>query len=174
VSPGIRDSDPRLLARLMDVGAGPGRLWQPGELGAVFQHQLSAVIQFDLGGLDQSLANRVRNLSAAEGLLIKSFRDLFCHPHPPVELLDLTKDFAKACKNHPDSPLPGEVASVLYFLSIAVAMAKCGARISQLDDDSLRTGLEWASGQPWLDEQTRNLLVEGLNALQGQARAEGQ
>lgn len=161
----IYKSDAQLLAKMMDISAGQQRLWQPEELGAIFEHQLSAVVQFDLSGLDPGLAEKLQTLSAAEGLLIKSFMDLFHHPHPPVELLELTKRFAKASRSHPDSPLPDEVASLLYFLSIVVAMTKCGRRITQLDDESLRSGLMWALEQPWLDEQTRGLLHGGLNAL---------
>jgi hypothetical protein len=89
---------------------------------------------------------------------IKTFRDLLRHSHPPVELLELTKRFAKRCRSCPDSPLPDEVATVLYFLAIVVAQTKCRARISGLDGEALRHGLDWALGQSWLDADIRRLL----------------
>ena len=45
------------------------------------------------------------------------------------------------------SPLPGEVASVLYYASIASALARLGRRITRLPDADLRRGLLWAREQ---------------------------
>ncbi len=153
------------LADMLDAEQQPQRLWRPEELGAVLRHQLSSVIQFDLGGLDPDCAGRLRALSDTEGLLVRSFLTLFQHPCPPVDLLESTKQFAKACKNHPDSLLPGEVAEVLYLLSIVVAMVRCGRRISALDDGALRQSVTWALKQNWIDPDTRSILEQGLNAL---------
>ena len=156
------------LADMLDTDQQSQGLWQPEELGAVLRHQLSSVIQFDVGGLDPGCAGRLRALSDAEGLLVRSFLTLFQHPCPPVELLELTKQFAKACKNHPDSPLPSEVAEVLYLLSIVVAMVRCGRRITALDDRALRQSVTWALTQNWIDPDTRSILQQGLNALAGE------
>jgi len=165
----IYESDSHRLADLMSVDAGAERIWRPEELKAILQHQLSVPIQFDLGGLDPGLAQKLGALATAQGLLVKSFHDLLHHPSPPLELLQLTKQFAKASRNHPDSPLPPEVATVLYFVSISVAMTRCGERISNLDDETLRNGLKWAVGQPWLDDSTRSLIEEGLRRLDTEA-----
>jgi len=146
----------------MSVDAGAERIWRPEELKAILQHQLSVPIQFDLGGLDPGLAQKVGALATAQGLLVKSFHDLLHHPNPPLELLQLTKQFAKASRNHPDSPLPPEVATVLYFVSISVAMTRCGERISNLDDETLRRGIKWVLAQPWVDDATRGPLQESL------------
>jgi hypothetical protein len=48
----------------------------------------------------------------------------------------------------------------LYFLAVAVALAKCGCRISKLSGPALREGIAWARAQPWLDEITRKTLHE--------------
>jgi hypothetical protein len=79
----------------------------------------------------------------------------------------LTKDFAKACRISADSPIPREIATVLYFASIAVARLRCGRRITELTDTAVRKGLDWALGQPWLDEATRRLLEEGRSQESG-------
>ena len=161
----VFESDPGVLAKMMALDAEDQAFWRPEELGAILRHQLSAPVQFDLGGLHEGLAEKLKTLSSAEGLLVKSFSDLLHHPHPPVELLRITKEFAKANRHHPNSPVPGEIATVLYFASIIVARIRCGARITDLDDDSLRSGLQWVMAQPWLDEESCALFQEGMDAL---------
>ena len=166
--PDIRNSDSRLLAEMMDPDPSGGRGWHNEDLGAILRHQLSAPVQFDLGNLAREVAQKLRMLSEAEGLLVKSFGDLLGHPNPPIELLEMTKDFAKACASHPDSPLPKEIASLLYFASIVVALTRRGERISQLSDVALRRGIERVMDQPWLHDKIRRLLQEGLNLLAGE------
>jgi hypothetical protein len=158
-------SDTKLLAEMMRIGAGDRKVWNSEDLSAIFRHQLSAPVQFDLANLDAGLANKLRTLSEAQGLLIRSFADLLYHPNPPVELLELTKQFAKACRNHPDSLLPHEIATLLYFASIVTALTRCGRRITELDEVALRSGIEWLVQQPWVDERMRMLLGEGLARL---------
>lgn len=154
--------DAQSLTQMMDLEPGGPSLWKPEELGAVFEHQLSAPLECDLANRDEQLAAR---LEAAGDPPIKSFQDLLHHPHPPIEVLELTKRFAKACRNHPDGPLPDEIATVLYILSIVAAMTKCGRRITRMDDQSLRYSLSWALKQPWLDDGSRRLLEEGRKSL---------
>lgn len=165
----ILDSDPGRLASLMDMDDGAGRLWSEDELAAILRHQMSAPLQVDLGGLQKGLPGRLQTLAAAKGLLLRSFGDLLHHPNPPVELLILTKDFAKACRISADSPIPREIATLLYFASIAVARLRCGRRITALTDAAVRKGLDWALGRPWLDEATRSLCEEGLRSLSSRA-----
>lgn len=158
----IRSTSPSVLAKIMTLDKNSERTWQPDELGAILKHQMAAPVQFDLESLDPTIAPKVRTLSEARGLVLKSFGDLLRHPNPPVELLKLTKEFAKANRNDKESSLPPEVATVLYFASIAVARMRCNERISSMDDDQLQRGLEWAGAQPWLDEDTRALMKECL------------
>lgn len=53
-----------------------------------------------------------------------SFGDLLSHPNPPEELLKATKDFAKTCRLGPHKTLPPEIASALYYASIAAALVR--------------------------------------------------
>src|ERR1043165_5509720 len=112
----ILNASPEKVARVMELGADPGRVWSPEELGAVFRHQMAAPVSVDLAFLAPVDSGKVRVLTDADGLLIKSFHDLFEHPHPPVELLQLVKEFAKLNRNRAESLLPTEVATVLYYL----------------------------------------------------------
>lgn len=162
----IFDTDRQQLATLLDDPTESGeRLWKDEELGAILRHQLSAPMQVDLINLERGLALKVRNLADSLGLTLKSFGDLLAHPNPPAELLKAVKDFAKACRLSPHSPVPREVASVLYFASIAAAMVRCRRRITGLSNEALSGGLRWTMTRPWLDAPTRALAEEALNLL---------
>jgi hypothetical protein len=162
----IYDTDQHQLATLLDLrGDDADRLWRDEELGAILRHQMSAPLQVDLINLERGLAVKVRNLAESQGLTLKSFGDLLAHPNPPVELLKVTKDFAKACRLSPHGPLPREIASVLYFASIAAAMVRCRRRITGLSDADLADGLRWTLARPWLDAPTHALIEECLSLL---------
>jgi hypothetical protein len=158
-------SDPQSLTQMMNVDTGDEKLWAPEELGAILEHQLSAPLECDLSRLDSALARRLEELNSAADAPLRSFADLLHHPSPPLELLELTKQFAKTCRKHPHGPLPDEIATVLYFLSIVVAMIRCNCRITKMDDRSLAFSLNWALRQPWLDGPTRGILQQGVRAL---------
>ena len=91
----------------MATGEERAILWRPDELAAIFRHQMSAPMLVDLGTFDLRTATRLRTLREAQGLLLKSFVDLFHHPAPLIKLLELVKDFDKANLDHPESSLPG-------------------------------------------------------------------
>jgi hypothetical protein len=153
------------LASLLASGADRAQLWRPEELAAIFRHQMAAPVLVDLGALDERTAARLRLLGEAQGLLLKSFADLFHHPAPVLELLEMVKDFARANMDLPGGALPREIAATLYYTSIAAALVRLDTRISQLSDADLRRGLDWLRPQPWLDEPTRSLLDQALAKL---------
>ena len=164
---GIDKACPERLADVFAIGADSARVWRPEELGAVFRHQMAAPVSVDLGSLDPGVSGKLKTLTDASGLLLKSFRDLFQHPAPPVELLRLVKEFAKLNRDQPESLLPPEVASVLYYLSIAAALARWEERISALSDEELQRGFAWAMSQNWVDEPARELLRSARAKLPG-------
>ena len=153
------------LASILASGEEGACLWQPEELAAIFKHQMAAPILVDLGVFDAPTATRLKYLSQAHGLLLKSFADLFQHPAPPVELLSLIKDFAKANRDQPASGLPTEIATTLYYTSIAAALVRLNQRLTKLADADLRRGLAWTLGQPWLDAPTRDLLSRAMEKI---------
>jgi len=158
-------TDPASLASLLQVG----RVWDSQELAVILSHQLDSPVGFDLEGLPaERQTPQLRTLAAANGLLLKSLADLLLHSRPPLDLLVLAKEFAKNCRTHPHSPLPADVAQVLYLASIAAALAKCRQRISQLSDAALREGFRWALGQPWVDPRLRDLLMAADAILKGE------
>jgi hypothetical protein len=166
-SAAVFKSRAKKLATLMATGEERADLWRPEELAAIFRHQMSAPVMVDLGAFDPRTATRLRTLGEAQGLLLRSFDDLFHHPAPPIELLELVKDFAKANLDHPESGLPREIAAALYYASIAAALVRLDARISQLPDADLQRGLRWAMGQAWLDEKAKELLTQASGKVSG-------
>jgi hypothetical protein len=152
------------LARMIDLDPDAPALWNRDELKELLEHQLAAPLEFDLIGVDRAELDGLLAKREA-GPKIETFGDLMRHPRPPVGLLNWTKEFAKAARDHPDSPLPDEVASVLYLASIVAAMTRCGERLTRLGDDGLLHGLAWALKQTWLDESVRKLLKEGRTRL---------
>jgi hypothetical protein len=166
-SAAVFKSRAKKLAALMATGEERARLWRADELAAIFRHQMSAPVLVDLGTFDPRTATRLRNISEAQSLLLRSFDDLFHHPAPPIELLELVKDFAKANLDHPDSGLPGEIAAALYYTSIAAALVRLDAHISQLPDADLQRGLRWTMEQAWLDEKAKELLAKASAKVSG-------
>jgi hypothetical protein len=158
-------SGPEPLAALLAAGEPPAGLWRPEEMAAIFEHQMAAPLLADLGGLAPPAARRLEALAAAQGAPVRSFADLLRDQSPPLELLEMVKDFAKANADHPENSLPKEIAAVLYYACIAAARLRLKARISKLPDADLGRGLRWAAQQPWLDEETRQLLVRALEGI---------
>ena len=161
------ETDPKQLASLIgdddDIGE---RIWKQDELAAILRHQMTTPLHVDLAGVGGA-AGRLREEAAAGGLLLKSFGDLLQHPHPPLGLLKMMKDFGKACRISPECALPREISSVIYFASIMAAMTKRSRRITKLSDGDVRKALRWALAQPWLEDITRAVFLDGQRFLAG-------
>lgn len=166
----LLDTDRGQLASLLDLAHDADHLWHDDELGAILRHQLTVPLQVDLINLERGLALRIRNTAEAQELVLKSFGDLLKHPNPPVELLKVTKDFAKACRLSPHSPMPHDIASVLYFACIASALVRCRTRISGLKNAELIDGFQWILAKPWIDTPTRELVEEAVMLLTPQSK----
>ncbi|MEM7396669.1 MAG: hypothetical protein AAF492_30435 [Verrucomicrobiota bacterium] len=87
--------------------------------------------------------------------------DLFHGPEPPPELLLQLKDFAKLQAGRPDGLLPKELCTALYFICIRLAV-QSGETISELDDHSVKKGVQWVLAQSWVDEGTKELLQQSV------------
>lgn len=157
------DQDPRRLGYLMQAAAG-NESWSNDDLAAIWRHQLTAAVDSDLLGTDEQELGRIRAESESKGLLIESFRDLLLHPRPPVELLTMTKRFAKRMREARHGGPPKEIAIMLYYAAAAAALAS-GVRITSLADSELLKGFKWAVRNEWIDEPTRRLLDEAKMVL---------
>jgi len=164
VTSSVYKADTAKLAQLIASVNSKEGCWGPEELGDVLRHQLAAPLEV---GEASTVAEAVSLSPEDERALreIKNLGDLFAHPQPPLALLKLAKDFAKSNHECPNSPLPREVASVIYFGAIVTALLRCGKRITSLDDISLMAGFDWAAGQEWIGAQMRELFLAGRRLL---------
>ncbi len=154
----LEDAEARQLAPFMVLGSDNDSLWNADELAAIFRHQLASRIQFPFVDLGDQSAESIQAICSAADPEIETFSDLFVHPKPPLEVLRMTKDYAKACRAKGESPIPAEVATMLYVLSILVARTTWGQRITELNDQELRRIADWAVRQSWIGVPIRRLL----------------
>ena len=164
----LTKSDSRSLATLFDLRTKTEPAWSPDDLAGMLQHQLDAPLEFDLSTTNDKTAGKLQTVYATQTNAPRTFRELFSHPKPPVALLKSVKDFAKKHRNDPDSPIPKEIATILYFASVAIASTRCRQRITTLTGDQLRDGVKWAIAQPWVNEATRSLFQESLRRIESE------
>jgi len=146
-------------------------VWKPDDLAAILRHQLSLRPETDFDTYVFQGTPR-RQVDTARSAGFDTYLALFQAKQPPIDVLRRVKDCAKSAVRDPNAPLPDDVATVIYFVAIAVALAAHGQRITRLADDGLRWGFQWSLKQAWLADSLRPLLARGLAALGGDA-AEG-
>jgi hypothetical protein len=150
---------------MLDPNGGDSSLWPSEELGNILRHQLEAPLVFDLGRIAPDWQRMQRLLDeGSEGgeRPLNCFGDLFRHPRPPIELLQLTKEFAKGSRVDPDCPLPIEIATFLYYATLASSLVHHHHRMTRMDNDALRCGLRWVLEQPWIEADIRILFQEAV------------
>jgi hypothetical protein len=161
------------LSKIMGLQETTPETWSDKDLPALLRHQMSAPLEFDLRSLALGKSEsdaREKTVSAAAASRIKTFRDLFEHPQPPLALLKWGKDFFKqqagpSARRRPDQ----EVAYLVYLLCIVTARVRLGTRITELTDAELLKGLTWALRRNWLDATTREWCGWARNALEAHA-----
>ena len=161
----IQNAVPETLAQVMSLSGDREATWLREDLEAILKHQLSAPVVYELSSMGSDTRREAASISTVEGACIATFADLFRSPEPPLRLLEITKDFAKASTVDPERPLPPEVATIIYLACIVLARTRHGRRISRLDDTVLRRNLQWAIGRPWLDDEIRTVLKDGLRKI---------
>jgi len=152
------------VARLLKIGAGDRARWEPLELAHIFQHQMEAPLLDDLR-CDVSQMQAIAPLLRDVGTPIVTFKDLLLHPSPPVSLLCMLKDFAKTADKGADDPLPPAIATSLYLLAIAAAMAKRSERITSLDNEELSRSFQWILDQNWLPLEMHKVVTSAMTSL---------
>ncbi len=155
----------------MDVDPASDEFWQSADLHVVLLHQLRAPVLFDLREQAREAGSALEPLTQSRPRQIVSFADLFDDADPPLELLDLTKRFAKDSLRQAPATLPKEIATLIYYVALALAMSRCGQRISELDDRTLEGGFRWGLAQAWITPELRRILSEGLDTLGAAAQS---
>ncbi len=153
------------LGELLAFGLKAPASWTPEELEAALAEQISVPVEFELAALKPAEAKALRVCAAAHGLVLKNLDELFHHPHPPLELLVMAKDYFKANSTRPHPGLPAEVARALYYLTLAVAWLRHHHRISTLSDAEVESALNWVMQQQWVGGDLHKLAVEAMEQL---------
>ena len=154
------------LARLMDLGTRD--LWQPAEFGEIWRQQLDSALEFDLSTRIREATTTYEKARATTRKAPRTFRGLLGSARPPIALLKLAKDFAKSHAKGQNAALPRDIATMLYFACAAVALVRCGERITRLDDKKFREGVQWAIAQSWLDETSRGWFSAALKEIKSE------
>lgn len=158
----MENSRARPLSLMLALDTDAKKLWGEAELRDLLEHQLRAPLEVDLVRHDEKAAATLASVKTLVAKPPTTFRELFLHPHPPIELLEWVKDFGKTQLTGHEPLLPEAIARFLYFASIGVARLRRGQKISQLDDGQVRAGLEWLLARPWLQEEMAALCRELL------------
>jgi hypothetical protein len=159
-------SGPASLARILAQDQPDAGLWAQQEMRAMWEHQMSALIEADLEIPQPGNSSAADDSEEGAGFTGKCFRELLENSSPPLALLRLTKDFAKRTfKEAEDSQLK-EIAAALYYTSYAAGLTRRGQRLGGMETLELRGGFDWALGRAWLDDQTKELLSQGRKLLE--------
>jgi len=86
-------------------------------------------------------------------------------PHPPLNALRALKNWCNLQRFSPARDVPAPLANGLYLTVLAVALVRCGERITGLADPQFRAGLEWLAGQPWLANDLHAIAVAARDKL---------
>jgi len=156
-------NDATTLAELMSLAAADPVGWPADELPALWRHQLDTPLISDLVDVAPNAAQCISTWCQLSGT--GTFGDVLSDPSPPIQILRLIKDFAKSRTAGVDASPLQELAIALYYAVIAVALVRCGLRITDLPDASLLKGFGWAAACAWLDDRTRASLREAVKRL---------
>jgi hypothetical protein len=149
---------PEGLARILDDEATD--LWTPDEMKAMWQHQLAAPVDVDLAEVTSVRATILRSSAGLGSFGGKTFGQLFADTAAPIELLELTKEFAKETLKVSEEKQLKEIASALYYASYAAGLLRYGKLIGSMKAEELKPGFKWAQKRSWLDDSTKALIAD--------------
>jgi hypothetical protein len=144
--------------RLLSLAGESDSEWLPEDLANLWRHKIRASLQMEL---TETLPEK--SMGKFDPSWPGTFEELVKHPSPPLELLKLVKNMAKA--RRVQVGFPSDMATALYHAAIAVALARHGVRITELDDAALSSGFQWTIRLPWLDQSTRQIVEIAINRL---------
>ncbi len=151
------------LSRVIAFDTTDRAIWPAQELRTALRRQMGARLTHVFPGPNRGeIASVLASLATPP---IQTFADLLSHPRPPMDLLWMVKDLSKRARDSESIDPPPDVALLLYYASIILAMLRHAERISTLSDEELRHGFNWAVRQPWIDAELRDLFLDGLRFL---------
>jgi hypothetical protein len=147
----LTKTSPSQLALLMGLDETQS-LWSEDDNAAMILHLMDSPIPGDPSTTSQT------------------FGSLLAAHHPDVDHLRRVKEFAKSCRANPQSGLPEDIATVVYYAAIAAARLRRGHAISQLSVVELRDGINWALARDWLPDPLKRLFQAAAQKLSTPSR----
>jgi hypothetical protein len=160
----MEPNKPERLAELFDCELVTQSLWSETEFAAILRHLMEVPLRASFGDFTPSGWTQQSETGVAWAEM--TCLEVFSASRPPLAVLVGIKEFAKMCRDNPAGPLPPEIATVVYFASIAVALLRCGIMITTLERTELLKGLSWTIGRPWLDAKTHSLVGEAKKHIE--------
>jgi len=132
---------PRLPLASLLAPATASPLWNDTDLEALLLHQLRSPL-----------------MRAGD----PTFEQVLFNPDPDIARLRQIKDYAKGLRDDPHSGIPSDIYHVLYYAAIAAAQVNRPIRLTSLDSDSLKRGLNWALTLHWIPQSLKTLFEQAL------------
>lgn len=145
------------MLSLLSLSPDRATSWMPGELGGILAHMLDIPLR-DL--LADSMSSEIPQEWRGDDA---NLRRLLVDRDAPDALMHRLKHQFKLDSTSADSPLPAEVATVLYIALIA-AGHRAGRSLTSLDLASLRDRAQWAARRRWLDPMLADLFNAVINS----------
>ena len=167
----IRNARPDRLSLLLSLTDLPDDKFT--EFSRICEEQLCLPIVPQLN--DSATADRVKLQQIARSVVppIRTFGDVLDRLDTPVELIIWAKDSAKISSQSLVSYVPAEVASMLYYAYMALALISHNVIISDLNLAELKRGLEWCLNQTWPNAKIIKLLRDGYALVLLKIRFDG-
>jgi hypothetical protein len=155
VDPKLQALSPAELAELLNIDRANEPLWSTSELSEILCHQLDVPLERGMLSLVPTDVAQIASLRQSASPPVTSMRSLLEHPVPPMPLLELVKDFAKECRNHPERGLPIKISTAIYLACIARSITSAADTITSLEPGDLLEGFQWLVAQEWADSCVR-------------------
>jgi hypothetical protein len=138
--------------------------WSSSDIATMWQQLSKASV---LGELERSGAATpaMAQLCASASPPIVTFGDLMGHSTPPGGVIDAVRRMAKTQAASKENTGLAAVALALYYAILATAViTEQGA--TKLTPLQMAEGFQWTAAQPWLDNDTRELLRRAVLQVQ--------
>jgi hypothetical protein len=150
------DNDAALAAYLFALQTRPESAWRAADYPGFWLHQLAQPARpTEVFEGSQSASTEITTIGA-----------LLRDPSPSLEMLIAMKKTARGYLRGGGNGFPEEIATALYFASIAVALHRLNVRITKSADAILDHGFRLLLGQTWIDERTRHLFQDAYKLVQ--------
>lgn len=148
-----------LLQEKHELSAGT---WTEADLPDIWQHQLAVPVSNELVAVDPAWGLLFSTLPVPPD---SRFVLIFSNPLPPLRLLELVKEYAKAHLNPEQSLLPLPIARALFVATVVRARVDHGARISTMSDRQLQAFGEALVRSEWLDASSRDRIADWMRQI---------